>query len=123
LYFNGVMFQRSEVSSKHVVDGTSKTYFCGEKYMDSLHYEDGTDTGDNENWSAGFENDTYRGTHGPPLQDKPGFRDGQFFGSAHASGVNMTWCDGHIEHVSYDIDPLVHKRTGNRMDGEVTNAQ
>jgi prepilin-type N-terminal cleavage/methylation domain-containing protein/prepilin-type processing-associated H-X9-DG protein len=119
LYLNGVMFLRSEVGIQHVTDGTSKTYLCGEKFLDSLHYDDGTDTGDNENWCSGFENDTYRGTHEPPRQDIPGVRIGDWFGSAHHSVLNMAWCDGHVELVSYDIDPTVFQRTGNRRDGEV----
>jgi prepilin-type N-terminal cleavage/methylation domain-containing protein/prepilin-type processing-associated H-X9-DG protein len=119
LYFNGISFQRSEIGIHHITDGTSKTYFCGEKYLDAAEYESGKDTGDNENWTSGFQNDTYRGTHERPLQDTPGVERGDIFGSAHHSVFHMAWCDGHVAAVGYDVDPKVHQYSGNRRDGEV----
>lgn len=118
----GISFQRSEVGIQHVTDGTSKTYFAGEKYLDAKGYEDGKDTGDNETWCTGHNNDNFRTTALPPRQDVPGVEDGNFFGSAHHSIWNVAYCDGHVEAISYEIDPLVHKRNGNRKDGEVTSS-
>jgi hypothetical protein len=31
----------------------------------------------------------------------------------------MAMCDGSVHTYNYDIDPEVHRRMGNRMDGEV----
>jgi hypothetical protein len=118
--FTGISFQRSEVRIQHVTDGTSKTYFCGEKYVDpSLFFTD-QETGDNETWCTGHNNDNFRTTAFPPRQDLHGLEDGNLFGSAHHSIWNVAYCDGHVEAVSYDIDPIVHRNNGNRRDGEVT---
>jgi prepilin-type N-terminal cleavage/methylation domain-containing protein len=133
LYFTGISFQRSEVGIRHVTDGTSKTYFCGEKYLDPARFEVTEpaliDTGNNETWCTGHNNDNFRTTSKPPLQDGQAPRDGDgfnedgnIFGSAHPSVWIVAFCDGHTEAISYDIDPKVHRYNGNRRDGEVINA-
>jgi hypothetical protein len=114
----GVSFQRSEVAIRHVTDGTSKTYFAGEKYLDTRSYDNGKDTGDNETWCTGYNNDNYRTTAAPPAQDRAE-ENGNWFGSAHAAVWNVAWCDGRVEAMSFDIDPTVHKNNGNREDGQV----
>jgi len=106
-------------SIKQITDGTSKTYFCGEKYLDPNKFEDflDPDTGNNETWCTGHNNDNFRTTASPPRQDLAGYEDGNIFGSAHSSVWNVAFCDGHVEGMSYDIDPQVHKNFGNRKDG------
>ncbi len=117
----GVSFQRSEVGIRHITDGTSKTYLCGEKYLAPHKFEDfvDPDTGNNETWCTGHNNDNFRTTANPPKQDTPNIELGDCFGSAHPSVWNVAFCDGHVEALSFDINPLVHKSNGNRRDGEV----
>jgi prepilin-type N-terminal cleavage/methylation domain-containing protein/prepilin-type processing-associated H-X9-DG protein len=116
----GISFQRSEVGIQHVTDGTSKTYLAGEKYLDPSLFGSFEDTGDNETWCTGHNNDNYRTTDLQPLQDVYGLEKGNEFGSAHNSVFYMAFCDGHVEAISYDIELLVHKLNGNREDGEVS---
>jgi prepilin-type processing-associated H-X9-DG protein len=107
------------VGIQHVTDGTSKTYLCGEKYLDpSLFFTD-QETGNNETWCTGHNNDNFRTTAAPPKQDQHGYEDGNLFGSAHSSVWNVAFCDGHVEAMSYDIDKDIHKSYGNRKDGQV----
>lgn len=123
--FSGISFERSEIAIKHITDGTTNTYFAGEKYLDPRGYEDGSDTGDNETWCTGHNNDNFRTTASPPSRDGVNPDDpidaenGNIFGSAHATIWNASFCDGHVESLSYDIDPTVHKNRGNRQDGNV----
>jgi prepilin-type N-terminal cleavage/methylation domain-containing protein len=113
----GISFQRSEVSVAHVSDGTSNTYLIGEKYLNPANYETGTDEGDNETWCTGFNNDNFRCAFDPPLQDQTGLNDKFRFGSAHPAGCYFTFCDGHTELISPDIDRFVHRGNANRADG------
>jgi prepilin-type processing-associated H-X9-DG protein len=84
-----------------------------------------------------FNNDNFRKTakdgYGSlsaltPIADAPeypaasiganGQQNGQSaFGSPHAGGVNMAFCDGSIHTVSYDIDWQLHRNLGDRADG------
>jgi prepilin-type processing-associated H-X9-DG protein len=43
------------------------------------------------------------------------------FGSAHPGGFHMAMCDGSVQSYSYDIDLEVHRRMGNRLDGEAVS--
>jgi prepilin-type N-terminal cleavage/methylation domain-containing protein/prepilin-type processing-associated H-X9-DG protein len=70
----------------------------------------------------------------PPMQDSPiwpalatsnrpsgitsvdGF-NGLRFGSAHAGGFNMAFCDGSVHSISYEIDSTVHLLLSDRQDG------
>jgi prepilin-type processing-associated H-X9-DG protein len=112
--WTGVIFQRSEIRITDITNGTSNTYLLGEKYINPTDYFTGLDGADNENMFIGFDNDICRTTAIPPLQDKRGYQDYIRFGSTHVGGFNMLYCDGRVELVSYDVDPKVHLRAGDR---------
>ncbi len=119
-HYSGICFVRSEISLKDVTDGASNTYLLGEKYLDPDNYTTGDDAGDNQPIHAGYCCDNYRGTstwHGGPMQDQPGYADVRAFGSAHSAGCHISFCDGSVRMISYSIDPEIHRRLGNRMDG------
>ena len=122
----GIVFCGSEVAMADVRDGSSNTYFAGEKYLDPLQYATGTGSGDNESMYMGENGDIvrwgiYDPTSGnpppyPPRQDTPGLNIFQPFGSAHPSGFNVVLCDGSVRTVSYSIDAEIHRRMHNRKD-------
>ncbi len=116
----GVSFQRSEISVKHISDGTSNTYLIGEKFLDPANYENGYDQGDNETWCTGYNNDNYRSGNLAPLNDQPvashDTTAATKFGSAHPSVWLMAWCDGHVSNETFDIDLQVHRGNANRSD-------
>lgn len=128
----GIVFVRSEVKVGQITDGTSHTYAVGEKYLSPDFYESDTenvrDPADDWSMYAGQQDDVVRTTHYQPAsaielapaQDRPGFavRTHWRFGSAHPGGYHMAMCDGSVHSYGYDIDPEVHRRMGNRMDGE-----
>ncbi len=95
----------------------------GEKYLCPTYYFTGEDGGDNENWCSGFDVDTSRFTAGTPRQDLESYIDNKIFGSAHATGFHMAFCDGSVQQMSYSIEADVHKNLGNRKDGYAIDAK
>jgi prepilin-type processing-associated H-X9-DG protein len=112
--YTGVIFQRSLISLTDITNGTSNTFLAGEKYLDIDNWYNGRDPSDNENLYVGFDNDISRSTIEPPRHDRTGLCDYLPFGSSHPGGVNMLYCDGSVQHISFDVDPNVFRRAGNR---------
>jgi prepilin-type N-terminal cleavage/methylation domain-containing protein/prepilin-type processing-associated H-X9-DG protein len=127
----GISYLRSQVAMSWITDGVSNTYMLGEKYLNPDNYLNGEDGGDNESMYVGYDNDTCRVTYCPdppspthtPLQDTPAVTSDVRFGSAHAVGCNMCFCDGSVRTVSYLIAPLTHRYLGNREDGVPVNSE
>lgn len=135
----GISFERSAVAYRHITDGSSNTYLIGEKYISVDHYETGEDGGDNETWCTGFNNDNYRKTgrlaggsivESLPVpdstsddQNEPGYVPEPHgrFGSAHPGVWLMSFCDGSVHAMSYDLDWRIHRDLGNREDGNVVS--
>ena len=114
----GVCYLRSSLSLARIVDGTSKTYLIGEKYLNPDSYANGSDGADNESMYCGYNNDNHRTTHlnWAPMQDRAGLGDPFRFGSAHIAAFNIVFCDGSVRNIDYGIDPETHRRFGNRED-------
>jgi prepilin-type processing-associated H-X9-DG protein len=91
---------------------------CGEKYLDPANYETGLDGGDNETWCTGYNNDNFRLTIQPPLPDTYRVENTIVFGGAHPGVFYMSYCDGHVEAVSFDIDATIHRYQGHRCDSK-----
>lgn len=142
---SGVMHIRSEIKLSRITDGTTKTYLIGEKYMNPDFYDgfvegQPKDWGDNQSAYCGFDWDHHRiayhhvqsgersRSRGEPIDyqpapDTPGGSPNppNSFGSAHASGFNMSMCDGSVHFVSYDVESVVHSNLADRMDGNVVS--
>ncbi|MEM8863965.1 MAG: DUF1559 domain-containing protein [Planctomycetota bacterium] len=138
-YQSGVIHYRSEIRLAQIVDGTSKTYMIGEKFLSPTVYESVENAnevweryGDNQSAFVGFEWDNHRVAWAPdslyseenyrPRQDTADLSDdlkyanAHAFGSAHPGGLNMAYCDGSVDVLSYDIDSTVHRRQAVRED-------
>jgi prepilin-type N-terminal cleavage/methylation domain-containing protein len=120
----GIFFQRHCVNFKEITDGISNTYAVGEKFLQPRLYEANSDTFPNESnnddqgvW-IGDDLDNNRNSELSPAQDQDGLTILTIFGSAHAGGFNMAFCDASIHVISYEIDPTTHKWLGHRSDGE-----
>lgn len=122
LEYDGISFAHSKVTGQMVSDGTSKTYLVGEKYLNVDSYFTGLDPGDNQAAYASHNSDNYRTTsirYGGPRRDAAGQAIKQIFGSAHAAGWNMVFCDGSTKTLGYDISPEVHRSQGTRNGEEI----
>ncbi len=130
-YATGVIFAGSLIKMADVSDGTSCTYLAGEKYLCPDYYTTGQDIGDNEGTYNGDNDDVSRwaassGTLGSvlqPAQDTPGAVNTVSFGSAHANGFYVAFCDGSVQMMNYSIDPETHRRLGNRKDGQAIDGK
>ncbi len=114
---NGIGFQRSQVAMAMVRDGASNTYMVGEKYLNPDKYFDGSDGRDNEAIYIGSDQDNVSTTSILPYQDRPSY-GGNGFGSAHASGWNVSFCDGSVRTIGYSIDSNTHRYLGDRADNQ-----
>lgn len=115
----GICYQRSEVSLQQITDGTSSTYMVCERNLNPDHYSTGRGP-DDDGRDVGFDNDSCRESYNQPLVDTPGISLEDRFGSAHSQVWQAVMCDGSVHTLSYDIDVVVHRRMGNRKDGEPT---
>ena len=131
---SGVIFHRSMVYLRDITDGTSCTYLAGEKYMQPEKYTltDASvppDIGSDQSWDHGCDYDVSRFTsyfgispanspanYYPLLQDQPGVGNYFSFGSAHSNTLNMVFCDGSVQAMSYSIDPITNDYLGERND-------
>jgi prepilin-type N-terminal cleavage/methylation domain-containing protein/prepilin-type processing-associated H-X9-DG protein len=129
---SGISYLRSRITIADITDGTSSTYMVGEKYLTPDHYYDGDEGADNESMYCGYDNDNHRTTYYDgktpdhrPMEDTPGYIPASYavFGSAHADSLNMAFCDGSVQAVSYNIDPEIHRCLGNRKDGKTIDAK
>ncbi|MCC7085574.1 MAG: DUF1559 domain-containing protein [Pirellulales bacterium] len=101
-----------------ILDGTSKTYMIGEKYVNVDDYEEArSDWGDNETCMMGYDWDIVRFSVKVPIQDRPGINDWNNFGSAHSGGVQMAFCDGSVQTIGYTIKKETNWSLGMRADG------
>jgi prepilin-type N-terminal cleavage/methylation domain-containing protein/prepilin-type processing-associated H-X9-DG protein len=134
----GVIFRASELPMSAVKDGASYTYMIGERYLCPDAYYSGPYQENDQGWDQGYDFDTIRGTRLPPAQDRAGLcgvkngggtvsgSNNQYmviFGSAHAAGFNMAFCDGSVRKMNYSIDPALHRSLGDRADGQPTQLQ
>lgn len=117
--FTGICFLRSEIGFAHIRDGKDQTYLVGEKNLPD--YTSGMDNGDDQSMYSGDDFDIARWTAKgwTPLNDRAGDYGFGRFGSPHPAGCNFAFCDGSARTISYEIDSEVHRRLGNRQDGEV----
>ncbi|QDU56884.1 DUF1559 domain-containing protein [Aeoliella mucimassa] len=124
-HFDGMIFMRSEISIRRVVDGTSNTYMVGEKTVRPEAYESNTTTypdfGDDEGWLTGHNGDNVRSSGSPPLPDTEGINPYENWGSAHPGVFNVMFADGSTQSISYDIDLDTHFALGTRAGGEVVD--
>ncbi len=136
-YQTGVIFYRSEIKLAQIIDGTSKTYLIGEKFLSPGLYEDvnivnGINMmGDNQTAWAGYEWDNHRvawnpksqwhqGNYQPQLdRNDVGFPNIYSFGSSHPTALHMSYCDGSVRSLSYQVSPEVHRFSAHRMDQEI----
>ncbi|NQT37513.1 MAG: DUF1559 domain-containing protein [Planctomycetes bacterium] len=118
----GLGHQRSEVTMAEIKDGASNTYLVGEKYLNPDNYFTGNDYGDDEPALGADDYDLFSWTCYQPLQDRAGTANFWTFGSAHANGFVVAFCDGSVRSMSFSIDANTHRYLGNRRDQQAIDA-
>ncbi len=88
--------------------------FCTHRYFDGNSIGDDQSAYTGDDWDI----DRWTATGGTlatvivPYQDTAGSENYQGFGSAHAVGFNMAFCDGSVRFVTYAIGPTIHNIPG-----------
>ena len=118
---NGISFQRSSIRMAEITDGTSRTAMVGEKYLNPNFYDNGKYTADDQCVFSGHDNDNngYMADGGNikrPEQDRLGVNHAFHFGSAHAVGFHMAYCDGSVHFIEYKVDARIWIVLGGRND-------
>ena len=118
-HHTGIAYLGSRVKLRDVSDGTTSTYMLGEKYLSPDAYANGMSVGDDNSVYSGHDWDNCRWANPAyqPVRDTRGADYGPNFGSAHATGFQMAFCDGSARLISYEIQPEMHGHLGNRRDG------
>lgn len=106
-----------------VTDGLSSTMLYGEKWLRTGSYDTG-DWYDDRGWTDGFDPDIVRSTALPPRPDDAVENDNDAFamGSSHPGGFNSCFGDNSVHYLSWDVDPTIYNRWGNRRDGYTAEA-
>jgi len=132
----GVIAPAKLITLGEIKDGSSNTFFIGEKVVrPECYVSNGTqggsmggsnyDGGDSQSVFTGFDADNTRfvpdsasNTTRNPMQDRMGITNYYPFGSCHAGSFGMTLCDGSVQRLSYSMDWETAYRLGHRADGK-----
>ena len=126
----GVLFLNSRICSRDVTDGTSHTFYVGEKVIEQVEL----------GWMSGTRS-TLRNTGPMPNANQPGNPTGPLampqakpedaaeaakqelvvggFSSYHPGGANFLFGDGAVRFISQVINPQAYQMLGNRADGKL----
>jgi len=96
-------------------DGTTYTLLVSEKRLNTGRYFLG-DWHDDRGWTDGWDPDVIRCTCVPPQKDNDINVTGYEFGSAHPVGIMGVYGDGAVKMITFNVDPVMFNRMGDRMD-------
>ena len=122
---DGILFNRSRVTSSDVTDGLATTLIVGESLFIWEECMDHWYIG-SVNVDANFDFSEFLGSTAAPINRWKKTNDTTCnvlnelsFGSWHpGDGANMGFADGHVSFLSGSIDPAVFKALGSRNGGE-----
>ncbi|MDX1961520.1 MAG: DUF1559 domain-containing protein [Pirellulales bacterium] len=120
--FPGIVAPRQSFLRGQIEDGEGKVLFAAEKYLDIPRYETGDGAGDRYPALSGYGSSIVRTTDFPPERDQANSTPSNAqsrFGSAHPSGINVTFCDTTTQSLDLSISPQVFKQIGNRSDATI----
>ena len=119
--YDGVSGLLSQTRPAHITDGLSRTFFVGEKYLNTKQYYTGSGISDNSTAYQGNDSDVNRWCNAAsmPMQDSSTVDTGRStrFGSSHPIGVHFVMCDGSVQLINYSINASVYAHLGDRKDG------
>jgi prepilin-type N-terminal cleavage/methylation domain-containing protein len=128
---NGIVHQRSRTRVVDVSDGTSNTYWLGEKNVDPERYETYSRPGDSQSMFNGHDQDNTRyaginvlfnrAREYALIRDTRGESHHECFGGAHPGACLFAFCDGSVRPIGYSIASAVHGAMAARNDGTAVN--
>ena len=116
-FWNGVIFERSEVRIRQVGDGTTQTYLIGERYLNPDLYSS-ISAVRSPHWGGHDGGNVFAGTSAP-AQDRAGLNRVFGLGSAHPGGMHVGMCDGSVQSINYQVSRRVNLSLCTRDAAEV----
>ena len=115
----GVVYWGKEITFAKILDGSSKTFAVGEKYIAPDRYTTWSGGGDSLSMYVGNDPETVRwaSIDQPLQQDRIGLEDPFAFGGPHPGVVLFTMCDGSVGPQNLSIDLVTLSQLANRADG------
>ena len=110
---DGVFFANSRMPLSHIPDGLSKTIAVGER---DSRMGGSVWAGMHQGVCEAMARVVASGDH-PPNGD-PAERHFEDFSSRHGAGVNVVFCDGHVEFIADAIDASVYRSMCTRNGGD-----
>lgn len=107
---------------QEVTDGASNTYVVSERQLNSACYGRDWCEGDDSVFLVGSRGNMVDIAFRPIGRDSAQQVWGERFGSAHPSGLNALFVDGHVAHAPYTIDRSAWIAMGTRAGDEVITA-
>lgn len=119
-WFDGPVRPRYPIETRQILRGTTHTLLAAEKYLSPTFYDAesrSNSCADNNSLYQGYDWDVIRWTRRDdlyvPRQDTSVEEACTVrFGSAHSSIFNGLMCDGSVQSIEYDIDPIVWETMG-----------
>ena len=120
---NGIVFVKSAVKIRDIIDGTSRTVMLGEGYLNRDYYNSSLGDSNDQGWATAYDYNVNRWADGdPPLRDAPGYISNTRFGGTHAYSCYFVFCDGSVRGMSYDVDGELFRRVCVRNDRLIVDA-
>ena len=119
----GIIYAHSELRDGKIRDGLSNTILFGEKNVCPDNYHTFEGPGDAQSMYVGYDADGYRWTSKGLLPDRGGMVSGYSFGGPHPGVCYFALCDGSVRNFSYNLDPVMFNRLGNRDDKQVVRIE
>jgi prepilin-type N-terminal cleavage/methylation domain-containing protein/prepilin-type processing-associated H-X9-DG protein len=121
---NGIFYTNSTVNIDEITDGTSNTFFFGERSRMNLLTSSTAQSVGGWAWANQYALEDHTANTAPGKMEGILPHDLNYFGSQHSggTGANFSFADGSVRFISNSIDVITYIRLSTRAGGEVIDS-